>query len=91
VAGNGEEGFADGVGAAARFNQPFGIAVDGDGIMYVSDSGNNCIRKVMPTDGAVSTVAGNGEAGFADGQCPHALFICPAGLALNTEGKPHCR
>lgn len=45
LAGNGKKGSADGIGAAARFYQPFGITVDGDGSIFVTDSGNNTIRK----------------------------------------------
>ena len=65
LAGNGEAGFADGQGAAARFNKPAGLARDKDGSILVSD--NNAVRRVT-MEGAVSTVAGNGEAGYADGE-----------------------
>ena len=54
-----------GQGAAARFNSPTGLARDKDGSILVSD--NNAVRGVT-MEGAVSTVAGNGEAGYADGE-----------------------
>ena len=57
VAGNGEEGFADGVGDAARFYWPSDIEVDRQGLIYVADAGNHCIRTVQPADGTVSTCA----------------------------------
>lgn len=88
VAGNGEEGFADSVCEAARFTSPWGIDVDGDGTIYVSDLLNDCIRKVMPADEAVLTLCGkNGEAGYADGKGADARFSRPAGLALDTDGN----
>ncbi|WP_460503748.1 NHL repeat-containing protein, partial [Hymenobacter agri] len=66
LAGSGTAGFADGLGAAAQFNGPNGLAVDGQGVVYVSDYENNRIRKVLP-NGTVSTLAGTGQRGFADG------------------------
>ena len=66
VAGNGTLGFADGNIADARFYQPTGIALDADGNMYVADSENHRIRKITP-GGIVSTLAGNGTSGSAEG------------------------
>ena len=50
----GELGSADGIGNAVRFNNPTGIAVDSNGIIYVADTGNNTIRKGVPTVAAVT-------------------------------------
>lgn len=61
----GSAGFADNTGAAARFTWPFGIATDGTNL-YVADTGNHKIRKVVITTGAVSTIAGTGT-GSTDG------------------------
>ena len=52
-----EPGYADGRGAAVRFNRPAGLCVAADGTVYVADRGNHLIRCVGP-DGAVTTVAG---------------------------------
>ena len=46
LAGSGNEGSTDGVGAAASFNYPYGLAIDGEGSLFVADTCNNCIRKV---------------------------------------------
>ena len=73
LAGSGTAGSADGLGAAAQFNSPFGVAVDGTGTVYVADNGNNSIRKITST-GAVSTLAGSGTAGSANGQGAAAQF-----------------
>jgi DNA-binding beta-propeller fold protein YncE len=86
LAGNGEAGFADGQGADARFKYPHSVVVSADGEFIVSDYDNNCIRVVTP-EGAVRTLVGNGQAGFADGQGAHARFRCPAGLALDAGGN----
>jgi DNA-binding beta-propeller fold protein YncE len=84
VAGNGEEGFADGVGAAARFNWPHGIDVDSQGLIYVADTCNHCIRTVQPADGTVSTLCGKGEEeGCVNGPAAEARFNLPSGLALD--------
>ena len=76
-----EDGFEDGKGANARFNDPNGMTVDAAGHIVVADSGNNALRRVSKA-GEVSTLAGNGEEGFADGQGDAARFNWPCGVAL---------
>ncbi len=80
------EGFADGIGAAASFHTPSGIAIDDDGNLYVADTGNHAIRKVTPA-GVVSTVAGDGTAGFRDGPGTQARFNGPIGIAVGGDGR----
>jgi sugar lactone lactonase YvrE len=83
----GHTGSADGTGAAARFNQPTGIAVDKAGNLYVTDTGNQTIRKITP-DGKVSTLAGTAlVAGSADGTGPAAVFNGPTGIAVDRAGN----
>lgn len=85
LAGNGVAGFADGLGAAARFSHPFGVAVDKDGCLCIADFNNNAIRKLSPS-GAVTTVAGNGMSGFTDGSAVEARFKAPYGIAVDKDG-----
>ena len=66
LVGNGEAGFADGVGEAARFNNPQGLGVLPNGDLVVADQGNHAIRLVT-MEGSARTLVGNGTAGFADG------------------------
>jgi RHS repeat-associated protein len=86
LAGNGTAGFADGAGSAARFNNPQGVAVDATGMVYVADTDNHCIRRVA-ADGTVTTLAGNGTAGFQNGQGTQARFNSPRGVAVDTFGN----
>ncbi len=60
VVGGSEAGFTDGSAAEARFNQPQGVAIDGDAI-YVADNENHAIRRIDLPSGEVSTIAGVGE------------------------------
>ena len=83
----GTHGSADGSGGAAQFSSPTGIAVDANGTLYVSDQGNNTIRKITPA-GAVTTLAGKpGTGGSADGTGPAALFSSPTGIAVDGSGN----
>jgi sugar lactone lactonase YvrE len=75
-------GKSDGTGAAARFNYPQGLAVDSDGTVYVADTYNQLIRKIAP-GGVVSTFAGSGQVGQADGQGTAATFSAPWAIALD--------
>ena len=81
----GSEGFADGAGTSASFNTPSALALGRDGNLYVADTGNNRIRKITP-GGTVSTVAGNGTAGYVDGPAATAEFNGPIGLAVSSSG-----
>ena len=81
-AGSGNNSFADGVGASASFSTMLGIAIDGAGNLYIADLGNHRIRKVT-ANGVVSTVAGSGIPGFADGPSGTAQFHLPMGVAVD--------
>ena len=86
IAGNGQPGFADGTGAEARFENPYGIVLGKDGNLYVADRANARIRKVTQ-DGVVTTLAGNGEVGDVDGTGPEAKFNNPTKIALDKDGN----
>ena len=86
LAGDSATGSADGMGGAARFNNPRGVAVDSSGTVYVADTGNNHrIRKITPA-GVVTTLAGSGAIGFADGTGTAATFNWPYGVAVDSAG-----
>jgi DNA-binding beta-propeller fold protein YncE len=127
VAGNGERGFTDGAAGMARFSDPFAVAIDAKGALYVADAGaTNRIRKIDPDgrtstlpgtfdtpsgvavdakgnvyvadtggnriakvsrDGAVTTLAGDGAAGFRDGAAGQAQFNGPIGVAVGKGGE----
>jgi sugar lactone lactonase YvrE len=85
LAGSGDPDFSDGNGTAASFRWPSGVAVDGNGTVYVADSSNNRIRKITPT-GNVTTLAGSGFTGLVDGQGTAASFGYPSGVAVDGTG-----
>lgn len=79
----GASGSANGTGSAARFNKPFGITSDGT-FLYVTDSGNHTIRKIVLATGAVTTLAGTaGVKGFLDRTGAAAKFNNPTGITID--------
>ena len=84
-AGSGRPEDRDGVGEQAGFKQPAGLALDRDGNLYVADTGNDKIRKISPA-GVVTTFAGIGRPGLANGAAAQASFRAPEGLALTESG-----
>jgi sugar lactone lactonase YvrE len=82
-AGNNGSGLVD--GTTAKFSNPYGLAIDSAGNIYVADSSNNAIRKITP-GGVVSTVAG-GTPGYQDGQGTNAKFNFPQGVVVDSYGN----
>jgi sugar lactone lactonase YvrE len=86
LAGDSASGYLDGTGKDARFYGPVGIAIDGDGNLYVSDSQNQRIRKITQA-GVVSTLAGNGRGSYKDGPHDEAEFNSPSGIGVDQLGN----
>ena len=86
LAGDGAPGSTDGQTIRAQFADPFGVAVDNLGNIYVADAGdNNRIRKIA-IDGQVTTFAGGSE-GFRDGQGTNAAFNTPSAIAIDSKNN----
>ena len=85
-AGSGSRGSTNGTGTAASFNGPIGVALDSSGNVYVSESGNNLIRKITSA-GVVSTLAGTGSQGSANGEGTVASFYAPYGISVDSTGN----
>src|SRR5207302_1836194 len=80
-------GSADGTTNTARFYDPFGVAADSSGNVYVADTGNHTIRKITPA-GAVTTLAGlAGASGSTNGTNTTARFNAPSGVAADSSGN----
>lgn len=75
-------GYADGVGAAARFQYPNQIAIDASDNLYVADGSNHRIRKITPA-GLVTTLAGQSSRGVVDGLGSSARFDVPVALTVD--------
>jgi sugar lactone lactonase YvrE len=90
IAGNGTAGFSGdgGQATAAKINSPTGVTVDATGNLYIADDGNNRIRKVS-TAGIITTIAGNGTAGFSGdgGQATAAGLNAPWDVAIDNAGN----
>jgi sugar lactone lactonase YvrE len=83
----GQCGSDDGQGSAARFNTPFGVAVDAAGNVYVTDFFNDTIRQIAPNS-MVNTIAGAVQTpGAADGPGRDARFNHPWGIATDAAGN----
>ncbi|MEI6821811.1 MAG: T9SS type A sorting domain-containing protein, partial [Bacteroidota bacterium] len=91
VAGNGTTGFTGDGGAAtsAELYYPTGVALDASGNIYIADQSNQRVRKVTASTGIITTVAGNGTAGFAGdgGAASSAEISSPMGVALDASGN----
>ena len=91
VAGTGEAGYAGdgGPGRKARFNQPYGVAVDRDGNIYTADRLNAVVRRIDGATGVATTFAGNGEKSFSGdgGLASRAGMVEPNGLAFSRDGR----
>ncbi len=93
IAGNGESGFSGdgGPAIAAELGDPAtfssGLAVGPDGSVYIADPSNNRVRRVTPA-GTITTVAGNGQAGFSGdgGNAVSAELNAPVGVAVASNG-----
>lgn len=78
-------GMVDATGIDARFNQPWGITIDSNDNLYVTDKVNNLIRKITP-DAVVTTFAGTGTIGSTDGAATAATFNNPTGIEIDSNG-----
>ncbi len=87
LAGSGSAAFANGLGVAASFSGPKGVAIDASGLAYVADLANNRVRQIVMSTGEVTTLAGSGAAASTDGTGTAAAFSGPASLALDGLGN----
>jgi IPT/TIG domain len=78
----GQAGYQDGIGAAALFNAPCGIATDGNNNLFVADSGNFRIRMINVLTGQVTTLSGSGMQGSVDGPGATAQYMGPNSITL---------
>jgi sugar lactone lactonase YvrE len=90
VAGSERPGYSGdgGSATAARLNNPTRVAVDAAGNLYITDLGNNVVRKVTAASTIITTVAGNGTAGYAGdgGSATAAELSDPTGIAVTSGG-----
>ena len=87
MAGNDVAGFADGTGTGALFNTPRQLVWTAGDVLYIADSNNFRVRKLVIATQAVTTLAGSGGQGSADGACGAATFRGPQGVAYGPLGE----
>lgn len=91
IAGTGQAGYSGdgGPGKAACFNEPYGIAIDSAGAVYVADRHNAAVRRIDGGTGIVTTFAGTGSAGFSGdgGPAVDAGMVEPNGVTFSRDGK----
>src|SRR5580658_9228323 len=89
IAGTGQPGFSgdNGPAGSAQLNQPYGVALDSSGNLYIADFGNQRVRRVA-TGGTITTVAGNGQTGSNGdgGPATSAQMLSPRNLAIDPAG-----
>jgi sugar lactone lactonase YvrE len=91
VAGIGTPGYSGdgGLATAAQLNNPYGVAVDNAGNIYIADYSNVCVRKVSATTGIITTIAGTGIAGYSGdgGLAVNAELNFPQGVAVDASNN----
>ncbi len=89
VAGDGEQFFSGdgGLATAAGLDAPNGVAVDTAFNLYIGDTHNQRVRMVTFSTGLISTLAGTGVKGFADGPAGSSVLARPRGVALDSSGN----
>ncbi|BDU68956.1 hypothetical protein GETHOR_10570 [Geothrix oryzae] len=83
----GQAGSTDGIGASARFDHPYGLAVDPSGILFVADFGNAAIRRISPEGGVTTLRFTLGSAGSASVADVGKLLYAPSGIAVDRNGS----
>lgn len=88
IAGSGTANSADGVGSQAGFNGPTAVAIDPWGRLVVADMSSSRLRRVIPSQGAVTTIAGAPVPGYSDSAVSlNAAFQGPSGVAVDAQGN----
>lgn len=91
VAGNGTQGYSGdgGPASSAAIDSPYGLALDPQGNLFLSDTHNQCVRRVDHVSGLITTIAGTGQPGFAgdSGAATSATLRLPRGLAIDGSGN----
>jgi hypothetical protein len=90
IAGNRTAGYSGDGGPASRaeLNDPAGLALDASGNLFIADAGNSVIRKINLSTGIITTVAGNGMAGYSGdgGPAASAELSLPLAVAVDAHG-----
>lgn len=86
VAGTGVAGQLDGLGRSALLNKPHGLAQSNSEVVYFADRGNHQIRAFNINTQEIKTLAGSGQAGFADGNGKSAQFSQPIAVVASKSG-----
>ena len=83
IAGTGTAGYSGDGGPAvnAQFYQPFGVAVDGSGNVYIADAYNGRIRKITAATGVITTIAGTGTSGYSGDGGLYQLHVSAGGAS----------
>lgn len=86
LAGTASMAFLDGTGSSARFMTPTGLTIDGQGNLYTVEWDSHSVRKITPS-GVVTTIAGNGSYGYANGNGTAAMFYHPHDIICDGSGN----